>query len=183
MSQIVRIGRVGKSAVPVAPAEIQDEVELYAREHGRTAHLYFTPSGWMVRFELRPNDPAMLAFKEGRAPEPPTEDVFIHTNNPKASLPGQPMFIPLDINAMGAAGVREFLEQGNTWSKRGVFSSHEESLKSAETKNEATKKSIKERGRDAARARARDTRRSRLKIPFLPVGADLKDNTNEGASK
>ena len=62
---------------PALPHEIQDEVELYARESGRTATLYFAPTqfaggrclsaSWIARFSLRCDDKRMLLWKEGKA--------------------------------------------------------------------------------------------------------------------
>jgi hypothetical protein len=166
--------RVGRNGLPQAPWEIQDEVELYAREGGRTAKLHFVPGGgWMARFSLRSNDKRMQLWQQGMAAEPPTEDVWFHVPNPRADQPGQPPYTPLDILQMGPSGVREFLERGNTWSGRGVHSSLMDAVKASADQEADRKQRLYEKNRQQARDMARDTRRSRLQIPFLRVGIDL----------
>jgi len=178
-----------QAAWPKAPHEIRDEVELYARESGRTGSIHWIPGGgWFVRLELRSNDPRMRLYQEGRAEQPPHEDVWLHVakqdfdRNVHPAIRGhEPWqrgrenhpFVPLDIYQMGASGVRTFLEAGNTWSGRGVFGSHEEALRKSEAANEATKEKRREDAEFAAGKRAKERRRTLLKIPFLRVGARL----------
>lgn len=179
--------RVGRNGLPEAPPDIREEVELWARERGRTAKIHFVPyGGWFVRLELRPNDPRMRAFQEGRAPEPPTEDVFLHVfrqdYDPKrhpaipALIPkpgSAQQTVPLDIYQLGRSGVREFLEKGDTWSGRGLYSSHEDRMRKVGEANRESARKLREHYRDQAGRRARDTRRQRLKIPFIRMGVDI----------
>ena len=164
--------------LPQAPWEIQEEVELYARETGRHAKVYFVPGGgWVVRFSLRSNDKRMILFQQGMAPEPPTEDVWLH--KPKGG--GRPMdFEPLDIHLMGPSGVREFLERGNMWSGRGEFSSLEEQLRNVRNKNEESRERHRANQKEENRHEQRDKRRHRFKLPFFPVGIDLKKRPEKG---
>lgn len=174
MSRIITMG--GRSELPTAPYEIQEEVEKYARESGRTAKLHYIPNvGWMARFSLRPNDKRMVLWQEGRAPEPPTEDVFFHRPHPEKR--GE--FIPMDIRQMGASGVRRFLERGNMWSGRGVHNSPVEARRKARDRNEADRQKLRREAKEEARDMVKDTRRSRLKIPYHTVGIDLQSD-NEG---
>lgn len=132
------MGALQRSDVPVCPPEIADEVELYARESGRTASPRFVPTlfignrimrgTWVIDFSLRVNDPAMQLWRDGKAEQPPVESIWLHEKNPVAGqlIPGtgglrEPPFDALDIHQLGAAGVRQFLEKGNTWSGRGIF--------------------------------------------------------------
>lgn len=176
---------VRRSGLPRCPPDIAEEVELYARESGRTATVHFVPfGGWFARFSLRPNDPKLRAFREGRAAEPATEDVWFQVPNPRfggqdergsAKRP----FIPLDIAQLGRSGVREFLERGNTWSGRGAYASHEAALQSAAEQNTQNEQRLRRETLDRARDKARDERRARLGIPFLRVGADIAEQKPE----
>lgn len=167
------------AGMPVAPVEIADEVELYAREGGRHATLHFIPTlirygrvvagTWLVKFTLRPDDKRMLLYREGKVADPPTEDVWLHVADPEAPNG----YRPLDLAALGASGVRTFLEKGNTWSGRGAFKSLEEVAQEAMRQNEAMKAKHRADMKEANRYEQRDLRRSRLKIPYLRVGVDL----------
>jgi hypothetical protein len=165
--------------MPRPPPEIAEEVELFAREWGRTAKLHFVPhGGWFARFELKPNDPRMKAVRDGTAPEVPTEDVWFHLPHPRAGevVNGvkQGPFIPIPLGDLGPSGVRRFLERGNTWSGRGEFASFEEAVKFMNDKNEQVRATNKKEAKEHARDHEKDTRRTRWKTPFLPVGIDLK---------
>ena len=78
--------RGNRSEAPRAPAEIADAVELYARQYDRTGKIEFAvgPNTWLVRLSLRPNDPRLLRYQQGMAPEPPTEVVWLQEPNPDA---------------------------------------------------------------------------------------------------
>jgi hypothetical protein len=173
--------RTINAALPHPPPDIAEEVELYARESGRTAKLHFVPGGgWLCRFSLRCNDPRMKLYQEGKASEPPSEDVWFHVPNPKAfDGQGAGAYIPLDIVQMGRSGVREFLERGNTWSGRGIHSSTLDALQSSEQLEQDRKDKLYRSKREGARERARDLRRLILKIPFHRVGIDLGGKTKE----
>jgi hypothetical protein len=104
----------GQRGAPEAPWEIREEVETYAREWDRTGRVEFAvgPNLWLAKFSLKPNDPRMKAWQEGRAEEPPVETVVFQERTATGLK-------ALDINEMGPSGVRAFLEKGNTWSGRG----------------------------------------------------------------
>lgn len=182
--------RVKRNGLPVVPVEIQDEVELYARESGRTATLHFIPTElangtairgtWMARFSLRSNDKRLILYQQGMASEPPTEDVWFHEQNPDEGnlIPGsygrrEGSYRALDILQMGASGIRTFLERGNMWSGRGEFKSLEEQAEKAKTANKEMREKHRQDQKETSRYEQRDKRRSRWKIPFLPVGVQL----------
>ena len=172
----------GRSELPRAPYEIQEVVELHFRKHGRTATLHYAPVvGWFARVSLRSNDKRMLAWREGRAPAPPTEDVYFHYPNPRHGNGNrrEPPFIALDILQMGPTGVQEFLERGDTWSGRGEHTSLVEQARKAREHKRYEKLKLRDQNRVDARLMARDQRRSRLKIPYLGVGIDLKHPKKE----
>lgn len=191
--------RMLNSVMPRVPWDIQEEVELYARESGRHARVHFVPGGgWFARFTLRTSDPRMELYQKGLVEDPPGEDVWFHVQNPneqeglhasqlkslrvpicwpvirmengRCRMP----FIPLDILQMGPSGVREFLERGNTWSGRGEHSSHEEALNRARAAEKASKERLRSSDQEDARKMALDRRRWWFKIPFVPVGIDLR---------
>jgi hypothetical protein len=169
----------GQRGVTAPPAEIADEVELYAREHDRHGTLHLVPFNkgrfvWMARFTLKSDDLRLQSYQKGLAPEPPTEDVFFVEHNPEAKR-WEDQKIPLNIVEMGASGVRQFLERGNTWG-RGQYSSVEDCLREVRKKNEANRDKIFNDARERSRHRQMDKRRSRLKIPFHRVGIDLMES-------
>jgi hypothetical protein len=160
--------RVLNSGLPRAPWDIAEEVELFARESGRTATLHYIPgSGWFARFSLRTNDPRMRLYQEGHAEAPPTEDVWFHRPKP-GGRPGD--FIMLDIEQMGRSGVRTFLERGNTWSGRGEFDSVEDAARKAMEANRREREKLRADARENNRYAQREKRRWRFKIPFLRGG-------------
>ena len=181
----LQVGRPDKIHVPY---ELREAVELYAREHGRTGSLHCIPPGvWFARFSLRPNDKALSLYQKGEVAEAPTEVVYfqiradhynpeIHAVRPEfRPRPGKTRpidMLPLDLLQMGPSGVRQFLEEGNTWSGRGRFASQLEAVKAAERANADMAAKAKELAFESARYRERDTRKSRWGIPVVQ-GADL----------
>jgi hypothetical protein len=165
---------------------------MYARDHGRHAKLHFVPTEfrngrvvngtWVARFSLMSNDKRLLLYQQGRAEEPPTEDVWFH-RPVRGAREGEMDCEPLDICQMGASGVRQFLERGNTWSGRGEFSSLEEQARKAIEANAEMRQKFKEEKKEESRRRMVDERRSRLKIPFVQAGKDLGGpNKTQGES-
>lgn len=186
--------------MPRAPIEISEAAEKWARKNDRSATMCFAPlAGWFVRLSLRANDKRWIAFREGRAEEPPTEDVFFHVKNPFEAqvmsvtdvladprFNGQPLidwwngtkvrmpiYLQLDILQMGAEGVTSFLEREDTWSGRGKYGSIEEATKATMDKNDAGAEKMRADMEEQAGRRAHDLRRQIGKVPFLRVLADL----------
>lgn len=178
--------RRNRSEAPRAPVEIADEVELYAREYGRTGKIHFAvgPNTWVVTLSLRPNDERMRLWQEGRAAEPPVETIWLQEPNPDEGKvlgvhpeTGRPMrgapFRALDIHQMGAAGVRAFLERGNTWSGRGEFRSVEEAVRRTYQQDAEATERFRETTKEENRFERREDRRRYLQIPAVSVGIDL----------
>ena len=167
----------GRVEMPGPPVEVADEVELYAREHGRHATLRFVPTRfergriaagtWTVRLTLRDSDKRLSLLKTGQVAEAPDEVVWLHEPD------GQGGYTPYNIMQLGAGGVRRFLEKGNTWSGRGKFASFAEQMQQTAAANEAARQQNRDTSRDNARAHARDKRRQWLKIPLVRVLTDL----------
>lgn len=164
------IRRPQRTELPRCPWDIQEVVELWARESDRHAKVFFVPNaGWMARISLKSDDERMISFQQGLAEEPPTEDIWFH-EPVQGGRPGD--YEPLDILQMGASGVREFLERGNTWSGRGEYRSLEEQLQQVRAGNLAAKESFRAKKKEDSRKRQMAKRRNRLGIPLLR-GADL----------
>lgn len=182
--------RVRRGAVPVAPVDIADEVEHWARLHGRHASIQFVPTqffhgrifngSWVVRLTLRSNDKRLLAYQQGKVAEEPMEDVWLQVPNPKANQPigttglRELPFLPLDLHQMGASGVREFLERGDMWSGRGEFRSLEQQMRMARDARAIDKYRHRERHKNSVREKMLEWRRRLFKIPLHRVGIDLK---------
>lgn len=176
---------------PTAPPEFQDAVELWARKSGRHARLTFVPTEfqegrtvngtWLVRIDLRENDPRLSLYQDGKMPEKPTEDVWIHRSNPKEGKikPNthgrreQP-FIPISIQQLGVSGLIGFLEKGDTWSGRGKYSSLEDQLQKVRKQNRERRHAFREQMKLENRMEQAQKRRQVLGIPLVPVGIDLK---------
>ncbi len=192
MGQIATL--TGRSELPIASAEIQDEVESYARKSGRHAKIHYVPTEinfetgevlagtWRVDIDLHPDDPRMRTYQEGRMDKPPVEEIWIHRENPDAESFSD-KYIPENIQDMGASGVLQFLEQGNIHSGRGEFDSIMDVVRKTAELNDARKQQRYKDAEDRVRMRARDKRRSALKIPFLGVGIDLQKPTKGSKQK
>lgn len=161
-------------ARPAPPAAIADAVELWARKSGRHARLEWNrvTSWWEIHLSLKPDDPQMRAYREGKVGEEPTETVpLIEWDGEKGA------YAPIPIEQYGAAGVVFLLEKGDSWSGRGEFSSLQEAVTVAASRAREGRQRVKDQQRQWARDLGGDVRRSVLKIPYLPVGIDLKNPT------
>jgi hypothetical protein len=154
-------------------------VELWARESGRHAKLHFTPGGtWFVRISLKSDDPRMELYKLGLVEEPVGEDVWLHLPNAEEGkvINGEKQgpFIPLSLTDLGTSGLREFLERGDTWSGRGEYMSLLEQRRKVNESNEGMRVKNRAFQKEENRHEMRQSRRRRLKIPFLrPKGGWL----------
>lgn len=166
---------------PALPPGVADVVELYAREGGRTATMHHAPHGvWFARFSLRSNDKRMILFRQGLAAEPPTEDVWFHRFNPGAAKRGEPDYLPLDLWQIGATGVKDFLEKGNTWSGRGEYRSLEHAIEVSDRANERHRQKVKADAEDDVRHMAKESRGFRLKLPRSFFGRGKKQVQAQG---
>lgn len=159
------VPKLGRNGLPVCPYEIRDAIEMYGRKNNRSASVHFVPGGgWFARFSLRPNDPRMVLFQQGKAAEPPTEDVWFHVPDPNGRTGD---YSPLDICEMGPQGVMEFLDRGNTWSGRGEALSPMDALRQNLETKEERRVQLRQRMKEENRFQQRERRRSLLKIPVL----------------
>jgi hypothetical protein len=168
--------RMAVGALPRAPTEIADAVELYARESNRHATLHFIPIAgrlgcWVVRMTLKPDDPRLSLYRDGKVAEPPTEHVWLHEplglDEPRM-IPTY-AYRPLNIHELGAAGVRAWLDRSNLWSGRGELSSLEQQVQDTVEAGRQAAQKRRTDAEDQTRALVRDRRRWYQRIPFLPV--------------
>lgn len=174
------IVEVGMNVNRRAPVEFADAVEEHFRKTGRHGRLYWVnnPPMWVIKVTLRPDDGRLRAWQEGRLSEEPFEQVELVEWKPDAvTLPDGrvlPGYVGLPIEELGVSGLINFLEKGDVLSGQGEF----ESLSAAvayQWKNQREEYNrARLEQRDSAVRRAKDRRRTLLKIPFLGVGIDLQ---------
>lgn len=184
---------VGRTNEGIAPAEFQEAVESWARQHGGHASLHYCGpplNVWQVRLELHGNDPR-------RQSREPYETVELHQwtdpSDPGADpallkrLKGQARdaglkkpraaYVSYRLDELGATGIIQILEKGSLMSGRGEFKDAEDALRTVRRRQHDTQEKLRQELKDAAQYTARRTRRQVLKIPFLPVGIDLENKT------
>lgn len=167
-----------RSGLPRPPVEMADEVELWARQSGRHARIEFRPTMikdgrieagcWVVRISLKSDDRRMGLYQRGQVSEEPTEDVWLHVVDNKSPT-GYRAF---DLGQLGASGIRQFLEQGDTWSGRGEFRSLDDQARLAMEANAKMREKHRAYEKEENRHEQRENRRRFLKIPLI-AGADL----------
>ena len=172
------------SRYPRAPSAFQEVAELWARGSGRHAKIHYAPNGvWFVRISLKSDDKRMRMHQMGLASEPMGEDVWLHLPNPHEGkvISGvrQGPYIPIPLEQLGTSGLREFLDRGDTWSGRGEYLSLIDQLRKVDETNEEARRKNRAFHREENRHDQRQSRRFRLKIPFLPVGIDLRASKNQ----
>ncbi|MFW6010492.1 MAG: hypothetical protein ACOC9H_01105 [Gemmatimonadota bacterium] len=152
------------------PVEVQDAVELWAREHGRHGRIVWSPVTRcaVVELDLKPGDPRLEAYQQGRLRMEPKERVLLHQWNPATkryeAVPSRPGELTPDF-------VREWLDRGNMWSGRGETDA--KNLHDACVKADRAEREYRERRRsqirNATRDRARERRRQVLGLPVVSV--------------
>lgn len=155
------------------PWDIQEEVELWAREIGRHAKIVWNPvlACPEVQIELKDGDPRLKKWQAGDAKRPhkPVESVWLHRWNEEAGH-----YEPMDLGQMGASGVRAHLERANMWSGRGRHRDLYSAAKAADEHNEQLKAEMRKAAMDNSRDMAKDRRRDVLGIPLVTVQDDLE---------
>lgn len=145
----------GRRDGPTVPVEIRDAVEKWARSWGRHADVVYitvtSPPTPQVRIELKPDDPRLRPWQEGDADEKPVETVeLVEWDDQKKR------FVGINLMDLGADGVVEILERGNTWSGRGEYDSLQEGIVAARREKESKLERLKNWMRGEAIARAED---------------------------
>lgn len=186
IKQRVRVARGLPTSGRPVPAEYAEAVEAWARDHGGHAKLKWMRAPmncWAVILSYRPGDPRLKSSKDG-------EPVLLHDywtaeqwakrapararRHPRtnAIMAGSYAY---ELDELGVEGIRQRLDRGNMLSGRGQFGQQTpEQVGMAQVeKHHVRQEKRKADAMDNAGARARDKRRSLLKIPFLPVGVDI----------
>lgn len=152
------------------PVEVQDEVELWARDQGRHARIVWLPQMGCacVEIDLRPGDPRLGAWQEGRLKHEPKERVYLHRyDKAKRCWVG----VPSTPSELTPDHVRGWLDRGNLWSGRGEHRARNihEACVAADERNEEHRKAIRREVEANTRDRARDRRRQALGLPLVAV--------------
>lgn len=167
----------GRRAAPSVPVEIRDAVEQWARSVGRHADIVYitftNPPTPQVRIELRSNDPRLRAWQEGRADEKPVETVeLVEWDDDKKC------YVGMNLMDLGADGVVELLQMGDTESGRGQFKSLQEGVVAARRQRKSAIERLKNWMRYEMFARAEDRAYGDLSVVkqfAVPVDIERKD--------
>lgn len=180
-----RRARVSRHRGRRAPLDYHEAVEKWARERGGHAKLvwYEDPMNcWAVVLSYKVGDPRAAGPDDG-------EPVFLHDwksaewwerNAPRRakrhhrSNRVMPASYAYELDELGVQGIIERLDRGNILSGRGEFTSSEQAGRVQVEKWRDAKHRNRLSRRDDAKHRALENRRWWHKIPFLPVGIDLK---------
>lgn len=142
---------------PVAPWEIADAVTAWARDNGREgARLVWSApmKCWCIEFDLKADDPRMAGWRDGRLKRKPVETVVLHKQKGTSAH-----FEAMDLEQMGASGIRALLDEGNLWSGTGKYPGGlMEAVKAVEEKNDRVRAEFERVAVENARLRARDER-------------------------
>lgn len=166
----------------VFPAALRDAVEHWARQHGTHGRIVWNPTLRCaeVQLDLKPDDPRMKAYREGRWPVPPVDSVFLHRQSmqkqPDGSMRATGHYIGIPPAELGVEFVVRWLDEGNLLSGRGRHASLDAACKAADRRNAEVGEKIKEVAVENARLRARDERRRVAGNPLVAVPDNLIDN-------
>lgn len=157
------------------PREMAAAVDEWARQWGRRGTI-----GWnaalncaVIDLSLKPDDPRMQAWQEGRLKHEPKESIPLNWQ-PK----GKQYFEPINLEELGVSGLIDMLDKANAWSGRGEYSSMMEAVNAVERKNEELREMMRKAALDNCRDRARDMRRQILDLPLVSVPENIGDNPN-----
>jgi hypothetical protein len=149
-------------------------VDAWAREQGcAPGTVKWNPvlKCWEINLGLKPDDPRLKLYQEGKLAVKPAEVVFLHVRRQRED--GKSHFEGLDIEQLGESGIRELLDRGSVTSGRGEHRNLMEAVQAVAARNEEMEEKRRKHAETFARENARDKRRAVLGIPVLP-GADLK---------
>lgn len=172
----------------VAPVEIRDAVEAFARKSGTHGDVLWVGqpiNAWQVRLTLKEGDPRLRSdhpddkyeavllqewVDPAKEPHNPLAKRLTRRDRWNRLLPG---YVSLELEELGVAGILAILERGSLMTGRGEFKNAEEAIKKTREANTAAKDIARRKAREEAGARARDIRRQLQKIPYHRVGIDL----------
>ena len=196
MSSIVTLGR--STPVRQAPVEYRDAAALYARGFGAGGDVVWLGDPvncWQVRITLSPGDPRLRKQDGEEIYETVELQEFVHPDPTHVSYPRHnpklldslrrhhatnrllPGFVAFELDDIGVSGLVEMLERGSLLSGRGEQQSLEGALHHIRGREHIRRDQAKAESRQYARDLSVATRRRILKIPFIPVGIELRRNT------
>lgn len=155
-------------ARPMVPSAIADAVAQWARGWGRSTRWQWVSYPglrcWAVYLSPLPDDPKLEAVQTGGwAPEDADECVLLIDG-------GQAM----DLEQYGPSGVINWFERNNMKSGRGEVDSLDEQVRRSRDQRAEIRTKQRAERHDNAKQRAKEWRRQIFKIPFLPVGINLR---------
>lgn len=163
------------------PFAFRDAVELWARQN-RGTH---GSIGWnealkcyVIDFDLKPDDPRMKAYRDGRVKHEPKESIPLHRQltkvDPKTGrVTHAGPYVAINLEQLGVSGLLEMLDKANAWSGRGEFKTMREAVQAAEDHNERLRAEIMKAAKENARDFAKDSRRQVFDLPFVNVPANI----------
>ena len=157
------------------PWQYQEAVELWARQNrGTHARMAWNPVLRCVeiQFELKPDDPRMKGWQEGRLKMKPVESVFLHRWDKAKKA-----YVAIPLEELGVSGLEALLDKGNLWSGRGEYRGLMEAVKAADEHNQKLERQVEEASIEAARLRARDERRWLQGAPVVSVPTNLENGS------
>jgi hypothetical protein len=117
-----------------------------------------------IQFELKPDDPRLKGWMEGRLKQKPVESVFLHRWNS-----AKKHYEAISLEQLGVDGLRNLLDKGNLWSGRGEYRNLMDAVRAADEQNQALEKQMENAAVEGARLRARDDRRWAMGLPSVSV--------------
>ncbi len=166
----LRAGELNRANDPSnIPYEFREAVELYARRSGRHGTIGW--NGWtrcnVVEFTLKPDDPRLKAWQEGKLKKEPKETILLHYQ-PKPGAPYQ----AINLAELGVSGLVEMLEKANTWSGRGEYRSVVEAVQAAARHNDNLREQMRNAKRQGSVERGLDLDHY-MRTPFSAVPENI----------
>jgi hypothetical protein len=165
---------------PVAPADIADAVEVWARGQGRRSRLEWDVEAecFVIRLSRPASDPVLAAVHAGRVgPDLATENVHLRAWAWDDEEHRRGHFEPYRLDDFGATKLIELLDRGNTASGRGEFNSIEHYITATVAANRQRREDFFNERMEAIRERVHRHRRRVLGLPWMPVTRNIVNNT------
>lgn len=122
----------------------------------------------VVELDLKPDDPRLKAYQDGRLRHKPTEIVPLQRRE-GSHLVGIP------LGEVGVDYVIALLDKGNLWSGRGEYTGLLSAVRAAEDHNQRLEEQMQGAMVENARLRAREDWRFYKGDPQVAVPADLEE--------
>ena len=157
--------------------EYDEAVELWARQwgrHGRIEWNGFT-NGWVIHLTRKADDPLMKAYRDGVLDHEPTESIPLTMFDPKKG------YVSVGLDEIGVGGILDLLDEGNIWSGRGAYESHEDSMNAKRARNDEKRRLDREAQKERGQEMAAQSRRKVFDLPLVPVSQSLSTSTGDSS--